>query len=255
MNKKLIIALILPLIMISLSGCNTPVMYSDKFEGIPIYPGMDLISSSDYEDYYEISKFEGTFEEVKEFYKDNIDQKKWEMKENPLYQHEDNSFVGSKGYILKGKNQEVSLIIERIRRKDRNAPLYIRINGNPLEEGIYRAKGQSEHWKASLEYTIRKDKILISGDVIYIGDHPPEEVYSKLLLYEIKKNSDAMEEMTVLQETPRQPLQDFKFDIFSQSSTDYTFESYKKAINNAYIEISWKEQDRETTEKIEIVRY
>src|SRR5690554_4866359 len=112
MKKHVLRILILILCVLYFAGCSQPVTYSEKFEGIPIYPGMELLSSSEHEEYYETLEFEGTFKDVKEFYLENIDKEKWSIKENPLNYNDENSSYVNQGYILKNGEKEVYIILD-----------------------------------------------------------------------------------------------------------------------------------------------
>ncbi|MDY0236336.1 MAG: hypothetical protein RBR71_09920 [Gudongella sp.] len=253
MNKKLIILIILVLSILALSGCNKSITYSDKFEGIPIYPKMELTASSEYEEHYEVFDFKDTYEDVKEFYMGNIDQEKWEIEENPLYPNIDGEGIKTQGYMLKGKEQEVSLIIGLQNTANAGNILRIDLNGKPFKEGKYNVQGESENWQVSLEYTIRKGNMSVNGDVVYIGENPPKEVDYEFRIYEIIDENEGSKSSS--QEVEGDELENNKFSITSQSDRKDTLEVYREAINRGYIEIKWEEQGEKKTEKttIEIV--
>jgi hypothetical protein len=253
MFKKIVLSAILILSIIALSGCNQAITYSDKFEGIPIYPTIKLIASTEYEESYEVLEFSDTFEEVKAFYMENIDQEKWKIEKNTLSPIVEYPGFKSQGYMLKSEKQEISLIIGLQTTENKGDILRIDLNGNLFKEGKYIVEGKSENWETSLEYIIRKDGIFINGDVIYTGDNPPKKVDNKFLIYEIKAESSPEENLTVeslSQETQGRQLEDSKFNISSQSNRKYELEVYEDAIKHGYIEIKWEEQDENKTEKI-----
>lgn len=247
MNKKLIMLIILVLSIIALPGCQQSIRYSEKFEGIPIYPKIELVVDEEYTELYEALEFEDSFEDVKEFYMKNIDQEKWEIEENPLYPSLDGD-IKAEGYMLKGKEEELSLIITLQKTENLGNILRVDLNGNSFKEGKYNVEGKSENWKVSLEYIIRKGSMSARGDVEYIGENPPKEIDYVFVIYEIKdKNMDSKE----LRETSREDqLKNNKFQIISQINRDYSLDVYKEAINNAYIEIKWEEQGEKKIEKI-----
>lgn len=253
MNKKLIVLLVLVLSIIALSGCKQSITYSDKFEGIPIYPDTELGVKTEYEESYEVFGFKGTFEDVKEFYMENIDQEVWEIQENPLYPSIEGEGFKTQGYMLKGEEGEVSLIIGLQSTANEGDILRIDINGNPFEEGQYNVEGKSENWKAALEYIIRKGSLHINGDVTYVGDNPPKEVDYEFLIYELKGDmvsEDNLESESSSQEMWGEQLDNNKFNLTSQSNREYSLDVYEEAINKGYIEIKWVDQGEE---KIEIV--
>lgn len=254
MKKKSIVLVSLLLITIILSACNKEIRYSEKFEGIPIYPEIELTSSSEHEEYYEEFEFEDTFDEVKEFYMENIDKSKWEIEENPLYPSLDKKSVKSIGYTLKGDEKDVSLIMVLQSTENQGDILYISLNGNPFKEDKYIVEGQSENWKASLQYIIRREGIFIDGDVVYTGDNPPEEIDSNFIMYEIKSAPDSdknLENETVSRASEGRQLEDSKINISSQISRKYKLEVYGEAINNGYIEIEWEEEGEDIREKVD----
>ncbi|MDY0236555.1 MAG: hypothetical protein RBR71_11020 [Gudongella sp.] len=250
MNKKIIMSIVLVLSIIALSGCNQSITYSDKFEGIPIYPKIELTATSEYEEHYEVFDFKDTYEDVKEFYMENIDEEKWEIEENPLYSNIDGEGINTQGYMLKGEKQEVSLIIGLQNTENVGNILRIDLNGNPFNEGKYKVEGVGENWQVVLEYIIRKKSMLVNGDVIYIGDNPPKEVDYEFRIYEIIDKN--MNSESSSQEVKGDELGNNKFSINSQSNRKYSLDVYTEAINNGYIEIKWEEQDEQKTEKINI---
>lgn len=257
MNKNLLIIAFLILCIITFAGCSQPVVYSEKYEGIPIYPNVELISDTEYRELYKISEFKGTFSEVKKFYMDHINQEIWSIEENPLHWNQENSMVGEQGYILKDEEREVSLIIQRAKISERgNGDLIIIINGSPFKEGKFKVEGEAENWKASLEYVITKEEMEIDGDVNYIGNSPPNEVGCKFVYYHIianpipRENGQTIEDSGSSELTKR--LIDSKFEISGGGSRDYELEIEKEAINNAYIEIKWEEQGENKIEKIDL---
>ena len=256
-NKNLLIIAFLILCIISFAGCSNPVVYSEKYDGIPIYPNAELKSSKEYREYYIILEFKGTFAEVKKFYMNNINQEIWSIEENPLHWNQENSMGGEQGYILKDEEREVSLIIQRTKISEGgNGDLIIIINGSPFEEGKFKVEGEAENWKASLEYVITKERIDIDGDVNYIGNNPPNEVGCKFVYYHMianpipKENGQTIEASGSSEWTKR--LVDSKFEISGGGNRDYELEIEKEAINNAYIEIKWEEQGENKTEKIDL---
>lgn len=189
MNKKLLFIVGLILIMITFTGCGQPLIYSEIYEGIPIYPEAILLDSSEYREFYKISEFKGTFAEVKEFYLDNINQDLWTIKENPLEVNGEYSFLGSlstQGYILKNKEKEVSLLIQRaIISEDGSGYLVVIINGSPLKEEKFKVEGKSENWKASLEYILTKERVRINGEAQYVGNKSPKIVDTEFTYYQV----------------------------------------------------------------------
>lgn len=253
MSKKLIVSIIILSTLVALIACNQTIHYSDHFDSIPLYPNLKLTKSSDYEEYYELSQFEDSFEEVKTFYMDNIDSDSWKIKENPLYPDQKNADFQGQGYILEGMQGDVSLIVELLDTRERGHVLYVKLNGNPFEEGKYHLRGESQHWQASLEYLLRKDGVIAQGDIIYRGDNPPEEVDYSFLVYEIKtttsSNTDLISQSKMHENQGRQ-IEDSKLSIYSQSKREHDLELYKAGISQSYIEIHWKEKDTMISEKI-----
>jgi hypothetical protein len=235
MNKKLIILGVLVLSIIALAGCNQPIRYSEKFGGIPIYPKIELGVSSEYEEHYEVVDFEDKYEDVIEFYAQNIDQEKWEIEENPLYPNIDEKGFKTQGYMLKGEEEEVSLIIGLQSTENVGNILRIDLNGNPFKEGKYNIKGESENWEVSLEYILRKGTISVNGDVVYIGENPPKELDYEFRMYEIIDDNE--DSKSASQEVKGDKLGNNKFGISSQSNREYSLDVYEKAIDNGYIEI------------------
>lgn len=250
MNKKLIMLIILVLSIIALSGCNQSIVYSEKFEGVPIYPKIELTASSEHEERYEAFGFKDTYEDVKEFYMENIDQEKWEIEANPLYPNLDGGGIKTQGYMLKGKEQEVSLIILLQNTENVGNILRIDLNGNPFKEGKYNVEGESENWEVFLEYTIRKGNMSVSGDVTYIGENPPKEIDYEFVIYEIKDEN--MNSKDLRQKVKGEQLKNNKFNLNSPNNREYSLDVYEEAINNGYIEIKWDEQDEKKKEKITI---
>lgn len=249
-------SIILVLSIVALSACeNGLIIYSEKFQGIPIYPSVELVASTEYAESYEKFGFKDTFEQVKDFYMQNIDQEKWEIEENPLYPSYSKESFKSQGYMLKGEEEEVSLTILLQKTENKGNILYVNLNGSPFEEAKYNVEGKSENWMAFLEYVIRKEGIFIDGEVRYTGDNPPKEVDNKFLIYEIKSAStpdENLDSKSISQETQGDPLENSKFQISSQGQREYELEVYKEAINHGYIEIRWQEQGEEKVEKINI---
>lgn len=250
MNKKLIMSIVLVLSIIALSGCNQSITYSDKFEGIPIYPKIELTTSSEYEEHYEVFDFKDTYEDVKEFYMENIDEEKWEIEENPLYPNIDGEGIKTQGYMLKGEEQEVSLIIGLQNTENAGNVLRIDLNGNPFKEAKYNVEGESENWQVSLEYIMRKGNMSVNGDVVYIGENPPKEVDYEFRIYEIIDENEGSKSSS--QEVKGDELENNKFSINSQSNREYSLDVYEKAIDTGYIEIKWEERGEKKTEKITI---
>lgn len=250
MNKKLIILIILVLSIIALVGCDQPIKYSQKFEGIPIYSEIELGSSSEYEEHYEVFDFKDKYEDVIEFYMQNIDQEKWEIEKNPLYPNIDRESFKTQGYMLEGEEQEVSLIIGLQSTENLGDILRIDLNGNPFKEGKYNVEGKSENWEVSLEYILRKGIISVNGDVSYIGENPPKEVDYEFRMYEIVNDKEGSESSS--QEVKGEELENNKFRTNSQSNRKYSLDVYEKAIDNGYIEIKWEEKDVKKTEKIPV---
>lgn len=235
------------------TGCAQEVMYSEKYEGVPIYPGVELQGSTEYIEDYGAPQFSGTFEEVKEFYMKYIDQERWSIEENLLHENQENDFMGFQGYILKDKDKEreISLILEWVKTKDNNGPLRIIINGSPLKEGKYKVKGESTHWNASLEYSITKGGTFINGQLQYMGDIPPQKVAYHFMMYQVIKNKKAEEAVSTT--AKGSTLKDSTLMIVEGSSgRNYKLEILKEAINNGYIELTWEAQGQEKTEKINL---
>lgn len=233
------------------TGCSKSVMYSEKYEGIPLYPGIELNKSTEYTERYKILEFKGTFTEVKEFYMKYINQEIWDVEENPLQWNQENSFVGEQGYTLKDGEREVSLVIQRQKiNKEDNGYLYIIINGSPCKEGKYKVEGENKHWKVSLEYIITKERIRINGDAQYIENSPPNEVECEFVYYQNMENQMVKgSSRSVGGET----LEDSKINLDGgYNNREYEIEILKKAINNAYIEIKWKEHGEDKIEKIDL---
>jgi hypothetical protein len=234
-------------------GCDQPTEYSGKFDGIPIYPGMELASDSEVEERYEMIEFEGAFQDVIDYYLNHIDRKKWSVEENFLYWNEENPPKWSRRYILTDGQEDVALMINVWKTNDELGRLYVYLNGSPLKEGKYSAEGQSEHWKASVEYILGKDKILINGEATYIGDELPTAVDVVFLVYEMNF-SPPFEGRVVgeasTRETLSQPVEDSMIKISDSDDRTYQFEIYKEAIDNAYIVLTGEEQGED---KIEIV--
>ena len=250
MNKKLVVLIAIVLSIIALSGCNQSITYSEKFEGIPIYPKIELTASSEYEEHYEVFDFKDEYEDVKEFYMQNIDQEKWEIEENPLYPKIDGESIKTQGYMLKGEEQEVSLIILLQSTENVGNILRVDLNANPFKEGKYNAQGESENWQLSLEYIIRKGNMSINGDVVYIGENPPKEVDYEFIIYEIKDEN--MNSKELRQMAKEDQLENNRFNLTLHINRDYSLDVYEKAINNGYIEIKWEEQGEKKTEKTTI---
>ncbi len=250
MNKKLIILLVLVLSIEALSGCNQSIKYSEKFEGIPIYPKLELGISLDDEERYEVFEFKDKFENVIEFYMENIDQKKWEIEENPLYPNIDEGSIKSRGYMLRGKEKDVSLIILLQNTDNVGNILRVDLNGNSFKEGKYTVVGESENWQSSLEYVIRKGNMSINGDATYIGENPPNEIDYEFTIYEIEDEAEGSKSLS--QEVEGDKLKNNKFNLNSLSNRKYSLDVYEEAINNGYIEIKWEEENEKKTERISI---
>nr|WP_312576105.1 hypothetical protein [Sedimentibacter sp.] len=257
MNKNLFSIIFLTLCITALAGCFQSVVYSEKYEGIPIYPNTELVSSTEYRDYYKIPEFKGEFEKVKKFYMDNINQEIWSIEENPLQWSGENSVVGRQGYILKDGEREVSLIIQRSKISDGgNGDLFIVINGSPFKEGKFKVEGESDNWKVSLEYIVTKERMKIDGDAKYIGNNPPKKAECTFVYYHMianpipKENGQSLE--TSYRSESTETLVDSKFDISGWGDREYELEIEKEAINKAYIEIKWEEQGENKIEKIDL---
>lgn len=254
MNKQLLIIVSLILIIITFTGCSQPLIYSEMYEGIPIYPGAILNDSSEYREYYKISEFNGTFAEVKEFYLENINQDIWTIKENPLQVNGEYSFLGSlstQGYILKDEETEISLLIQcAITSEDGSGYLVIIINGSPLKEEKFEVEGESEHWKASLEYIITKERIRINGDAHYIGNTLPKIVEIEFIYYQMMEDKIPIESASKKMSMGEIEITVIDFD--ESYEREYELKIQKEAINNAYIKIIWKEQDENKIEKIDL---
>ncbi len=257
MNKNLFIIVFLILCIITLASCSYPVMYSEKYEGIPIYPNAELISSTEYREYYKISEFKGKFKEVEKFYTKHINQEIWSIEDNPLQWSGENSVVGMQGYILKDGKREVSLIIQRPKISEGgNGDLILIINGSPFKEGKLEVEGKSENWKASLEYIVTKERMKIDGNVKYTGNNPPKKAECTFVYYHMianpipKENGESLE--TSYRSESTETLTDSKFDISGWGNREYELEIEKEAINNGYIEVKWEEQGESKTEKIDL---
>ncbi|MBP1926760.1 hypothetical protein J2Z76_002630 [Sedimentibacter acidaminivorans] len=254
MNKKLLFIVSLILIMTTFTGCSQPLIYSEMYEGIPIYPESILLKSSEYREFYKISEFKGAFAEVKEFYLDNINQDIWTIKENPLEVNGEYSFLGSlstQGYILKNKEKEVSLLIQRaIISEDGSGYLVIIINGSPLKEAKFKVEGESEHWKASLDYVLTKERIRINGEAQYVGNKLPKIVETEFARYQIMEAETPVASGSETRSWGESERSVVDFD--GGYKREYELEVHKESINNAYIKIVWEEQDEIKTEKIDL---
>ncbi len=255
MKKYLLVFSFIAISSMLFWGCTQTITYSEKFDGIPIYPGMKSVAGSNDVENYEMKDFDGDLKKVNDYYINQIDYKKWSIKENHLYWTEEYLHEGTERYILTDGVEEVSLIINLVKTTDITGTLFIEINASPFMEGKYRAEGQSEHWKTSLEYIILKDRILVNGYATYLGDNPPQEADVSFLTYEIFVSPPPKEGIVRESSTEKiwdQLVEDSMIIISTQSSRDYQFEIYKEAINNAYIEIMWEEQGEDKSERIEI---
>jgi hypothetical protein len=255
MKKLFLVVASVVLSSVIFVGCDQPIEYSEKFDGIPIYPGMELASGSEVEERYEMIEFEGAFQDVIDYYLNHIDHKKWSVEENFLYWNEGNSPKWSRRYILTDGQEDVALMINVWKTNDELDRVHVYLNGSPLKEGKYSAEGQSKHWKASVEYILGKDKILVNGEVTYIGDEPPTVVDVVFLVYEMTF-SPPIEGSVVgkssTSEVLRQPVKDSRIKISDYSGRNYQFEIYKEAIDNAYIVLTWEEQGEDKIEIIDI---
>lgn len=251
MNKKLLFVMFFVLWIIITIGCSQSVSYSEKFEGIPIFPDATLVKNTklteDYIERYETADLSATFEELKEFYMENIDQNRWYIEENPYHNQEDNSHVGTIGYILRDKEREVSLILTKIRNdKKGNGPLQITINGNLLKEGRLHVHGLSKYWEVALEYTIRKENLFAYAQLIYIGDTPPKELDYDFTMYQTSEEK--------LQIKGERVLNDFykKINFHGGNHRQVDLEVLKEAINKATFELKWVENGTNLTEIIDL---
>ncbi len=255
MKKLFLVVVIVVLSSVIFVGCDQPIEYSGKFDGIPIYPGMELASDSEFEERYEMIEFEGAFQDVIDYYLNHIDHKKWSVEENFLYWNEGNSPKWSRRYILTDGQEDVALMINVWKTNDELGRLYVYLNGSPLKEGKYSAEGQSEHWKASVEYIIGKDRILVNGEATYIEAEPPTAVDVVFFVYEIIFSPPLdghLSKKASTSEVLRQPVKDSMIKISDSSGRNYQFEIYKEAIDNAYIVLTWEEQGEDKIEIIDI---
>ena len=100
----------------SLNGCTkAKVIYSRNFQGVPIYPGTELLSSNDLgqnmlHELYANMYFKGKFEDVKKYYETNIDKTVWEVNlaKEPNISHGIDEICA---YTLKNKDREVRVTI------------------------------------------------------------------------------------------------------------------------------------------------
>lgn len=254
MYKKSILPLILALGIITLAGCNGEMEYSNKFDGIPIYPDTELVSDSDYKEYYEASEFDGTLEEVEKFYKDNIKQEQWDIEKNSTNSNSESQGLKSQSYNLKSDEQEIFLLIQLQSTKNKGDILYINLNGSPFEENEYNVEGESQHWKASLNYDVAKDKISIDGDMLYIGNGTPEKINNEFILYDTEPTSysDEVGNRNIITTTKDQELRDGKVNIKDSIDREYELKVYEESINYGYIEIKWEEDGKEKSEKLSL---
>jgi len=247
MNKYLLT--VITLILLIFTGCSQSVMYSKKYEGIPIYPGIKLKDSSKYTEYYRLQDFNGTLAEVNKFYLEHIDKDIWSIETSIPYNQE-NSHIGAlqtQKYILKDNEREVSLIIQRtITSEDGSGPLDVIVNGAPFKEAKYKVQGESNHWKALTEYVFTKERVKIDGSAQYIGTNSPKNVEYEFMYYII--GSPVQEESV----SKKGNLNGSKINLNGWDDRKYELEIYKEAIKNAYIKIKWEEQGENLIEKIDL---
>lgn len=258
MHKGKLIATILLICIIILTGCRKTIKYSEKYEGIPIYPRLELKESAPFVEKYENSDFGGTFEEAKEFYTHNTDQEKWEIRQNPLIKGETKSkegiveASGVQGYLLKNKikDEEVSLLITYWKIQNMKGNLRITIDGRPLKEGKFIAKGRSNHWEASMEYVITRGTVSVEGYIEYLGESPPKVVDYEFLWHQIM-NGESIEKSII--DRGGKELKASKIHFSDKNDhREHKLERIKEGINNhAYIELKWKDGEEKKTEKIE----
>ena len=256
MKKLLIVVFSIVLTAILLVGCSQPVEYSEKFEGIPIYPGMELVGSSEFEEYYEMFEFEGEFQQVIDYYLSEIDSKKWSIEESDLYWSEENTPKWVRRYILTDGEEEVSLLLDYFKTRNVNGVLHAKLNASQLKEGKCTANGQSNHWTTSLEYIIGNDQVIIQGFAEHLGDDPPQKVDTVFYIYEMNitpKPEYGVSRRSSSETASDMVLEDSMIEISASMDRDFPFDSYIEAINSAYIELSWEEQGEDKIERIEII--
>lgn len=129
--------------------------------------------------------------------------------------------------------------------------------GNPEDfEDKYNVEGESEHWKASLEYEFRENnKMWAGGYVKYIGDDSPEKIDMKFVIYDIEPtsyyNKNIKADSRVV-ESNGETVRGAEIKISVAFDRSHKPEVYEEAINHGYIEIKWMEQGKEEIEKINI---
>ncbi|MCR1898965.1 hypothetical protein NSA47_08205 [Irregularibacter muris] len=119
LRKKILVISALFIVLL-LTGCNNEVAYSENFEGIPIYPGMQLLEMLDSEEMvsekYIDFDFKGNLDKVKTYFHKNINQEIWEIVEAKEVVH--NSTIDKQyNYQLENDNEKASVMF--IKGKDK----------------------------------------------------------------------------------------------------------------------------------------
>lgn len=120
----------------------------------------------------------------------------------------------------------------------------------------YDVEGKSENWNLSLEYsTTEGDKVWVEGEIKYIGDITPNVVDMEFVMYDVEPTSFYHNDIGNINKTVEFEGHEFESDRINISESftkTHDLEVYEEAIGYGYIEIEWKENDNEKTEKINL---
>ena len=236
------------LLTILTSGCTKKIQYSKEYEGIPIYPTTTLEKEySMGEQHYEMyinNEFNGTIEDVENFYRTYTNKEKWTIKKNPVYDDIETEYIHFRAYTLTKDEKEVTLLINQSKEKEQSA-LTITMESSPLQEGKIKAKGKTAYWKVNGEYRLGKREERIEGELEYLGENPPERIEYHFVFYEMpNKNSTSARGIAQYPE--------YRVPTTSGNRSE-ELEDIVEAINKtAYIEVLWQEAGENKKERINI---
>lgn len=116
-----------------LTGCSK-ISYSPVFQGVPIYPSTQLMTSNTieedkYSEMYTDMFFKGNIDSVKKFYEKSIDRDLWEVKEveKDIPSHGIDKICA---YTLSGKERTATITIAYSSNEKTGKHIYITIIGD-----------------------------------------------------------------------------------------------------------------------------